>query len=165
MLCQICGEREAKLRVPDIGPHGVVERLMCLSCGEPHTVQPMEGVDARDGDLHFRLFLLPKEMVNGCTRQVHLIRWAACKRCRRRRDADRDDPCRKCGGRGTVRERVRLQVSVPPGLAPGKRTRRLRVRSEGSVRRDDGKRGDVYLHVSRATELVVEAGSSDTGTV
>ena len=54
-----------------------------------------------------------------------------------------------------VRNNVALRVTIPPGLAARKRVQRLRVRAVGHARRDDGKLGDLYLHVASAVQLVV----------
>ena len=151
MLCEVCGKHKAKLRVPEIGPGGVTDRLMCMGCGEPHTVQPMEGQAGKPGDVHLRLFLLPKEMAEGCTRCVRLVRWSLCRECRGEPSAD----CPRCRGFGQTRQKARVQVEIPPGVSPGKRPKILRLQGHGDVRRADGKRGDLLLHVAGAVELVV----------
>ena len=156
MQCHVCGDIKARLLVPCIGPDGVSERAMCLKCGEPHTVQPMEGVKSKDGDVHLRLFLTPEEMADGCTRHVRLIRRSACPECF---GVVGDEACAKCAGRGSVVERVGLDVKVPSGVTPQRKRKRLRIRGEGSLRPRDGKRGDVYLHVAWTGELAVQAGS------
>ena len=152
LQCQVCGERKAKLRVHQIDEHGVAERFVCMECGHPFTVQPMETMDVADGDIHFRVFMLPKEMVEGCERYLLLVRWALCGECSGD-GADRDGRrCKRCKGRGTLRERVTLRASIPAGVSPKKL---LRLAGEGSARKRDKRRGTVWLHVCGAVEAVV----------
>ncbi|MBM4285738.1 MAG: molecular chaperone DnaJ [Deltaproteobacteria bacterium] len=56
-------------------------------------------------------------------------------------------PCETCQGTGTVMERRRMQVRIPPGVDHGTR---LRLRGEGERGRFGGPPGDLYLEVSLA---------------
>ena len=152
MKCEVCGIRKAALRIHSVGEDGVAERSMCFQCGEPYTVQPMEMLDAEDGDVHFRIYLLPKEMFEGCERSVPLFRWTACQECGGPANAERSHSCSRCKGLGMVSDRVSLRVKIPAHVAASKV---LRVQGHGNVRRADLKRGDVYLHVAGVLELVV----------
>lgn len=152
MRCEACGTSKAKLCVHQIDDEGVTDKSLCLECGMPYTVQPMEVVDAADGDIHFRVFLLPKEMSAGCERRVPLVRWAPCGACGGEAAKAAWRRCDRCKGAGVVSERVKVRVTIPPRVAPKKL---LRVRRQGNVRKADMKRGDLYLHVSGALELVV----------
>lgn len=152
MQCEACGARKAKLRVQQIDEEGLVDKSLCLDCGMSYTVQPMEMVDAGRGDLHFRVFLLPKEMAEDCERRVPLVRWAQCTECKGEAATSEWRRCDRCQGAGVVSEKVGVRVTIPPRVAPKKL---LRVRAQGNVRVTDMKRGDLYLHVSGALELVV----------
>jgi len=155
LLCQVCGERSARLRVSEIGPDGVAERLLCLDCGESHTIQPMECLDAKDGDLHFRLFLLPEEMSDGCTRRLEFDRWVQCPKCEGEPKGKSSRDCRACRGRGRLVEHVTLDIQVPAGMTPGERPKILRLRGMGDLRRSEDQRGSVLLHVNPALDLAL----------
>jgi len=129
----------------------VADRFVCMECGHPFTVQPMERMDVADGDIHFRVFMLPKEMAEGCERYLPLTRWGLCGECGGD-GTDSDGPCKCCKDRGMVREAVLFRASIPAGVSPKKL---LRLRGKGSARKRDKKRGNVWLHVSGAVEVVV----------
>ena len=150
--CQVCGERKAQLCVHQIDEHGVADQFVCMECGHPFTVQPMEMLDVADGDIHFRVFMLPKEMAEGCERYVPLTRWSLCGECSGDGTDRNGRHCKRCKGRGRLRERVKFRASIPAGVSPRKL---LRLEGEGSARKRDKKPGNVWLHVSGALELVV----------
>ncbi len=54
-------------------------------------------------------------------------------------------PCTACQGTGTVREKKKMQVRIPPGVEEGTR---LRLRGEGEAGRFGGPPGDLYLEVA-----------------
>ncbi len=151
MLCENCGQRRARLRVPQIGPDGVGERLLCLSCGEAYTVEPMEKTDAREGDIHLRLLLMPEELVTGAERRLTFTRWSLCPDC----GGDGDAACPRCEGAGRVSETVAIQIKAPAGLGLTDRPKILRLRGQGDARLGDGRRGHVLLHVAGAFEYAL----------
>jgi molecular chaperone DnaJ len=54
-------------------------------------------------------------------------------------------PCTACKGSGSVREKKRMQVRIPPGVDQGTR---LRLRGEGEAGRFGGPPGDLYIEVN-----------------
>ena len=74
----------------------------------------------------------------------HMVFSRACGQCggtgRRRRRA-----CEVCGGQGVVSRTDAVAVSVPAGVADGAR---IRVAGQGSVGRQDGAAGDLYVTVT-----------------
>ena len=54
------------------------------------------------------------------------------------------DPCSNCSGRGRVRERAAVDVSLPRGIDGGYR---LRIPREGNVGLDGGQTGDLYVYL------------------
>lgn len=55
-----------------------------------------------------------------------------------------DKPCRKCRGKGNVRSRQKLKVSIPPGMDPD---RRIRLEGQGNYRSKNSIPGDLYIYV------------------
>lgn len=53
------------------------------------------------------------------------------------------NPCRNCFGRGRVKTKKKLKVTIPKGVDTGSI---LRLKSEGNFA--DGARGDLYVHIS-----------------
>ena len=53
------------------------------------------------------------------------------------------NPCRSCFGRGRVKEKKKLKVTIPKGVDTGSI---LRLKSEGNFA--DGTRGDLYIYIS-----------------
>jgi len=54
------------------------------------------------------------------------------------------EPCKACGGRGTVRKRESIKVRIPPGVDNGSR---LVVEGKGHAGRFGGPPGDLYIQV------------------
>ncbi|MEX0374373.1 molecular chaperone DnaJ [Spiribacter pallidus] len=54
------------------------------------------------------------------------------------------DPCRKCGGKGTVADQKTLNVRVPPGVDTGDR---IRLSGEGEPGEQGGPPGDLYVEM------------------
>ena len=52
------------------------------------------------------------------------------------------DPCQTCKGRGVVRAKKTIKVSVPPGVDTGSR---LKIRGEGALGQRDSVAGDLYV--------------------
>jgi molecular chaperone DnaJ len=67
-------------------------------------------------------------------------------------------PCVKCGGGGTVKEKKRLQVRIPPGVDSGTR---LRLRGEGEAGARGGPAGDLYLEVQIAPHPIFSRKERD----
>ena len=150
MECQTCGACPARVRVNQVDENGVAVLDLCIACGKPFTVQPLERVDHREGEQHFRVLLLPEEMDEGCERHLPVTRGASCPDCEA--DPEAMQSCSTCRGRGSVAEQVTVRVTIPPGVSASKL---LRVRGKGDVRLCDGKRGDLYLHVATAAQVAV----------
>ncbi len=55
-----------------------------------------------------------------------------------------EHPCSACRGRGVVKEKQRLNVTIPAGMAPGKR---IRVDGKGDAAPKGGPPGDLYVYV------------------
>ena len=55
------------------------------------------------------------------------------------------DPCRACGGEGSVQERKTLSVKVPAGVDNGDR---IRLTGEGEAGERGGPSGDLYVEIS-----------------
>jgi molecular chaperone DnaJ len=54
------------------------------------------------------------------------------------------NPCRKCSGKGQVKNTRELSVDIPKGIDTGSR---LRVTGEGEAGAGGGPRGDLYIHI------------------
>lgn len=52
--------------------------------------------------------------------------------------------CSDCGGEGLVRERKKIEISIPAGISDGMR---LRVKGEGQVGENNGPSGDLFVQV------------------
>lgn len=66
-----------------------------------------------------------------------------CPRCRGEGQVI-EQPCRNCGGKRRVREKERLEVTIPPGVETGSR---LRVRGKGNAGINNGPPGNLYLNL------------------
>jgi len=55
-----------------------------------------------------------------------------------------EDPCTSCRGRGVVKERQKLKVTIPAGMAPGKR---IRLDGQGDAGPKGGPSGDLYVYI------------------
>ena len=55
-----------------------------------------------------------------------------------------EKPCRNCNGKGRVKERERLQVTIPAGIENGSK---LRVHGKGNVGIQGGPAGNLYLNI------------------
>lgn len=55
-----------------------------------------------------------------------------------------EDSCSSCGGEGVTRERKKIDVQIPAGIADGMR---LRVPGEGEIGQNNGPDGDLYVLV------------------
>ncbi|WP_418790697.1 molecular chaperone DnaJ [Phosphitispora sp. TUW77] len=55
-----------------------------------------------------------------------------------------ENPCSKCGGKGSVRKTAKIHIKVPGGVDTGSR---LRVAGEGEPGELGGPRGDLYVYI------------------
>ena len=55
-----------------------------------------------------------------------------------------ENPCSACRGRGVVKERQKLKVTIPAGIAPGKR---IRLDGQGDAGPKGGPAGDLYVYI------------------
>ncbi len=81
-------------------------------------------------------------------RQVHtllgpMVQVSTCPTCRGQGSIVRT-PCTLCKGRGRVKQSVRLEVDIPPGVDDGYR---LRIPGQGEPGSDGGPPGDLYVHI------------------
>jgi len=65
--------------------------------------------------------------------------------------------CTRCGGTGTIEQRERLTVKIPPGVADGSR---VRVRGKGGAGRG-GAAGDLYFRVKVRPHPLVQRSGKD----
>jgi len=68
------------------------------------------------------------------------------------------EPCRVCGGRGTVRKRESIKVRIPPGVDNGSR---LVVEGKGHAGRFGGPPGDLYIQVRVKPHRIFERKGDD----
>ncbi len=55
-----------------------------------------------------------------------------------------ENPCTACHGKGVQKKRQKLKVSIPAGIAPGKR---IRLDSQGDAGPKGGPAGDLYVYI------------------
>ncbi|OQY35167.1 MAG: molecular chaperone DnaJ [Spirochaetaceae bacterium 4572_59] len=55
-----------------------------------------------------------------------------------------ENPCSACHGKGVVKDRQKLKVTIPAGIAPGKR---IRLDSQGDAGPKSGPAGDLYVYI------------------
>ncbi len=55
-----------------------------------------------------------------------------------------ENPCTSCRGRGVVKEKQKLKVTIPAGIAPGKR---IRLDGQGDAGPKGGPTGDLYVYI------------------
>ncbi|MDC7239047.1 MAG: molecular chaperone DnaJ [Spirochaetales bacterium] len=55
-----------------------------------------------------------------------------------------ENPCTSCRGRGVVKEKQKLKVTIPAGIAPGKR---IRLDGQGDAGPKGGPSGDLYVYI------------------
>ena len=85
-----------------------------------------------------------------------LVRTAVCDTCGGDGRVP-ESPCHECEGAGLVRERRRVAVEIPPGIADGQR---IRLTRRGHAGQNGGPAGDLYvvLHL-RPHEIFVRQGA------
>ena len=61
------------------------------------------------------------------------------------------EPCTTCGGKGTIRKNVTIEVSIPAGVQDGQT---LRLQGKGEPGKNGGENGDIYLDINvKASKL------------
>jgi molecular chaperone DnaJ len=55
-----------------------------------------------------------------------------------------ENPCTSCRGKGVIKEKQKLKVTIPAGIAPGKR---IRLDSQGDAGPKGGSAGDLYVYI------------------
>ncbi|MBF9017172.1 MULTISPECIES: molecular chaperone DnaJ [unclassified Oceanispirochaeta] len=55
-----------------------------------------------------------------------------------------ENPCTSCRGKGVIKEKQKLKVTIPAGIAPGKR---IRLDSQGDAGPKGGPAGDLYVYI------------------
>lgn len=99
---------------------------------------------ARRGDDHeYPIHISLREAFSGTTRVFETQVPVACRACGGSGIAD-GDVCFVCGGSGSVPERTKLEVTIPPGIREGQR---VRVAGKGSPGSGGAPAGDIYLKV------------------
>lgn len=80
---------------------------------------------------------------------------STCPRCRGEGSII-SSPCKKCDGRGRVRERETVKVTIPAGIGDGMQ---LRLAGHGDAPEGGGPRGDLYVQIQvRAHEIFERDG-------
>jgi molecular chaperone DnaJ len=67
-------------------------------------------------------------------------------------------PCAQCGGRGLINRSRRLKVTIPPGMAGGKR---IAISGQGDGGRGGGPPGDLYVYVRVRTHEYFQRDGND----
>lgn len=61
------------------------------------------------------------------------------------------EPCTTCGGKGTIRKNVTIEVNIPAGVQDGQT---LRLQGKGEPGKNGGENGDIYLDINvKASKL------------
>lgn len=68
------------------------------------------------------------------------------------------DPCRECGGRGTVADQKTLNVRIPAGVDNGDR---IRLSGEGEPGEQGGPPGDLYVEISVRPHTIFTRDGAD----
>ena len=95
----------------------------------------------RGEDLETTLDLTLSEAYSGGTKNVALQIDDACPKCGGSGTLN-NRVCPECGGRGRVLQTKRFDVSIPKGLREGQR---IRLAGQGAAGSHNGPRGDLYL--------------------
>ncbi|QEN08523.1 molecular chaperone DnaJ [Oceanispirochaeta crateris] len=69
-----------------------------------------------------------------------------------------ENPCSACRGRGVVKERQKLKVTIPAGIAPGKR---IRLEGQGDAGPKGGPSGDLYVYIHIKEHITFEREGYD----
>jgi molecular chaperone DnaJ len=67
-------------------------------------------------------------------------------------------PCPSCGGKGRVRAKKEIDVTIPAGVDTGSR---LRLHDQGEAGEKGGRRGDLYLAIHVKDHEIFERHGSD----
>ena len=154
MLCEVCGERPADRSAVHVNRDGVAERSVCDICfGQ--SLEPIENVQRRPGDMHFRLFLTDPEMADGVLKRVRVIRHRSCPDCEDQDEVERIG-CARCDGCGMLPQAVVLTIRVPAEVRSGVV---LRIQGRGDYVSETEERGDIFLHVAPVGSRVVVSSS------
>ena len=98
---------------------------------------------ARGGDVEYTIEVDFLDALRGTQTQVSIRRPAPCPECKGTgRQGAR--ACTRCGGTGSIEQREKLTVKIPPGVGDGAR---VRVRGKGGVGRGGADAGDLYFVV------------------
>ncbi|HRI38212.1 MAG TPA: DnaJ C-terminal domain-containing protein [Nitrospira sp.] len=108
-------------------------------------------------DLETEVQLTLREVLIGVVKRVNLREPQACSTCHGH-GMVRGRPCGTCQGTGRVTEHKTIEVRIPAGVQDGTR---VRVAGKGQLGSDGGKRGDLYLQVSIATDPIFRRQGSD----
>jgi DnaJ-class molecular chaperone len=101
-----------------------------------------EAAGPRGGDLEHPIEVDFLDAIRGTQASVSVRRPVPCPQCN---GSGRQGlrACTRCTGTGTIEQREKLTVKIPPGVNDGAR---VRVKGKGGVGRD-GKPGDLYFRV------------------
>ncbi len=108
-------------------------------------------------DLETDVELTLREVLTGVTKHVSLREPVTCSTCQGTGSV-RERLCPLCRGTGTRLEATTIEVRIPAGVQDGTR---VRVGGKGQPGINGGKRGDLYLHVSIATDPIFRRQGSD----
>lgn len=115
------------------------------------------GFASQGEDLETETALTLREVLTGVTKRVNLMEPVPCSTCQGKRTI-RGRQCPTCLGSGTVLESNTIEVKIPAGVQHGTR---VRVAGKGQPGLNGGKRGNLYLHVTIATDRVFQRHGSD----
>jgi molecular chaperone DnaJ len=112
---------------------------------------------SRGADLEHPIEVDLLDALKGTQAQVSVRRPAPCPQCNGTgRQGMR--ACAKCTGTGSVEQRERLTVKIPPGVKDGAR---VRVRGKGGVGQGTGDPGDLYFIVKLRPHPLIQRDGND----
>jgi DnaJ-class molecular chaperone len=109
---------------------------------------------ARGRDLEAEVKISVRDAVHGARQRLELASEDQCDVCGgsgmtarqetrgRTRIIRSAEPCAKCGGRGSIRGRRTLEVTIPPGMSEGSR---IRLKGQGGRGSRPDQNGDLFL--------------------
>jgi DnaJ-class molecular chaperone len=124
--------------------------------GDMGGAQTARHTSGRGPDLQAEVTISLRDAVQGARRRIEVAAEDQCDECggtgMKARQEKRGntriirsaEPCPKCGGRGSIRVRRALEVTIPPGMAEGSR---MRLKGQGGRGSRADLNGDLFLLV------------------
>lgn len=69
-----------------------------------------------------------------------------------------EKPCKECRGSGTNKKQIKLKVTIPQGIEPGKR---IRIEGQGDAGPSGGPAGDLYVYIHVEPHEYFERNGND----